>query len=87
MIVDVRSSIPPINANLLQVFECEGPKLRNLSVGSGGEIQLADAINIQAQKNAVEIVNLNGRRFDCGTVAGHLEAQNYEYQQRLKALL
>lgn len=62
-------------------------ELRNLSVGSGGEIQLADAINIQAQKNAVEIVNLNGRRFDCGTVAGHLEAQNYEYQQRLKALL
>ena len=48
--------------------------LRGLSVGSGGEIQLADAINIHAQQDSVEIVLLNGRRFDCGSVDGFLDA-------------
>jgi UTP--glucose-1-phosphate uridylyltransferase len=41
---------------------------------SGGEIQLADAINIQAANDAVEAVSLNGHRFDCGSVQGYLDA-------------
>ena len=48
--------------------------LRNQSAGAGVEIQLADAINTQAAKNAVEAVTLNGRRFDCGSVQGYLNA-------------
>tara|TARA_B100001093_G_C26808067_1_gene1006353 strand:+ start:35 stop:865 length:831 start_codon:yes stop_codon:yes gene_type:complete len=48
--------------------------LRGLSAGSGGEIQLADAINIHAQRGFVETVRLNGRRFDCGSVDGFLDA-------------
>ena len=48
--------------------------IRNQSVGTGGEIQLADAINTQAANNAVEAVILNGRRFDCGSVQGYLDA-------------
>ena len=36
--------------------------------GTGGEIQLADAINTQAVNNTVEAVMLNGQRFDCGSV-------------------
>ena len=48
--------------------------IRNQSVGTGGEIQLADAINTQAANNAVEAVILNGRRFDCGSVQGYLNA-------------
>ena len=48
--------------------------LRNQSAGTGGEIQLADAINSQAVNNAVEAVTLNGRRFDCGSVEGYLDA-------------
>ena len=48
--------------------------IRNQSVGTGGEIQLADAINAQAANNAVEAVILNGRRFDCGSVQGYLDA-------------
>ena len=48
--------------------------LRNQRAGAGGEIQLADAINAQATKNAVEAVKLNGRRFDCGSVKGYLGA-------------
>ena len=44
--------------------------LRGLKAGSGGEIQLADAINIHAQQGSVETVRLNGRRFDFGSVHG-----------------
>ena len=53
-----------------EIFET----LRGLKAGSGGEIQLADAINTQAANNAVEAVRLNGRRFDCGSVQGYLDA-------------
>ena len=48
--------------------------LRGLKAGSGGEIQLADAIDIHAQQGSVETVRLNGRRFDCGSVYGFLDA-------------
>ena len=48
--------------------------LRGLGAGSGGEIQLADAINTQAASGQVEAVTLNGQRFDCGSVKGFLEA-------------
>ena len=57
--------------------------LRGLSAGSGGEIQLADAINIHAQKGLVEAVRFNGRRFDCGSVDGFVKASSYEYEKRL----
>ena len=48
--------------------------IRNQPVGIDGEIQLADAINVQAANNAVEAVKLNGLRFDCGSVQGYLDA-------------
>ena len=48
--------------------------LRNQNPGAGGEIQLSDAISTQAENNAVEAVTLNGRRFDCGSVRGYLDA-------------
>ena len=48
--------------------------LRTQPPGSGGEIQLADAINTQASNGGVEAISLNGRRFDCGSVGGYLEA-------------
>jgi UTP--glucose-1-phosphate uridylyltransferase len=56
--------------------------LRGLKAGSGGEIQLADAINIQAQQGAVETVRLNGRRFDCGSVDGYMNACFHEFSKR-----
>jgi len=59
--------------------------LRGLSVGSGGEIQLADAINIHAQRGSFETVRLNGRRFDCGSVDGYMQATHYEYQKGVLA--
>jgi UTP--glucose-1-phosphate uridylyltransferase len=48
--------------------------LRAQPAGVDGEIQLADAINTQAAKNAVEGVMLNGCRFDCGSIQGYLDA-------------
>ena len=51
--------------------------LRNQSVGVAGEIQLADSINVQAVNNMVEIVLLNGKRFDCGSIQGYVEAIKY----------
>jgi UTP--glucose-1-phosphate uridylyltransferase len=57
--------------------------LRGLGVGSGGEIQLADAINIHAQRGLVETVLLNGLRFDCGSVDGFIRATKHQYEKRL----
>ena len=51
--------------------------LRYQKPGLGGEIQLTDAINAQAARNDVEFVNLKGRRFDCGSVRGYLDAILY----------
>ena len=56
--------------------------LRGISAGSGGEIQLADAINIHARKGLVETVRLNGRRFDCGSVSGFMAASTHEFALR-----
>ena len=51
--------------------------LRSQSIGIGGEIQLADSINVQAHNNMVETVLLNGKRFDCGSIEGYIEAIKY----------
>ena len=51
--------------------------LRNQSIGVGGEIQLADSINVQAENNRVETVFLDGQHFDCGSIEGYIEAIKY----------
>jgi UTP--glucose-1-phosphate uridylyltransferase len=56
--------------------------MRNQQPGAGGEIQLADAINTQAANNAVEAVKLKGRRFDCGSVEGYLDAIMHVAERR-----
>ncbi|MDB9992055.1 UTP--glucose-1-phosphate uridylyltransferase GalU [Amylibacter sp.] len=48
--------------------------LRNLTPGTDGEIQLADAIHCQAKLGNVSSIPLNGERFDCGSVKGYLDA-------------
>ena len=48
--------------------------LRDLPAGRGGEIQLADAINIQAKRGKVNAVNSTALRFDCGSVDGFVAA-------------
>lgn len=48
--------------------------LRNVRPGSGGEIQLTDGIAALLQEEAVYAYRYAGRRFDCGSKTGYLEA-------------
>ena len=48
--------------------------LRGLPADASGEIQLADAINIQAKQGKVNAVQSTALRFDCGAVDGFLAA-------------
>lgn len=48
--------------------------LRHQPPGHGGEIQLADAINARAQQGRVSAEPLRGKRYDCGSKIGYLEA-------------
>ena len=57
--------------------------LRKLSKGSSNEIQLVDAINSQAEKEAVDTVVLEGKRFDCGSVDGFISAITHEYKKKV----
>ena len=58
--------------------------LRTLPAGSGGEIQLADALNLHAQSGLLEAIQLRGKRFDCGSVDGFMDASAHEYAKRLE---
>ena len=58
--------------------------LRSLPVGSGGEIQLADALDLHAQDGLLEAIRLKGVRFDCGSVDGFMSASAHEYSKRLE---
>ncbi|MBU3693582.1 MAG: UTP--glucose-1-phosphate uridylyltransferase GalU [Rhodocyclaceae bacterium] len=51
--------------------------------GRNGEIQITDALNEQARRGCVMAYRFKGRRFDCGAVAGYVEATNHVYQQGL----
>ena len=54
--------------------------LRNTPAGKGGEIQLTDAINVQAEQGNVIGYRFKGRRFDCGSVEGFIEATNFFFE-------
>jgi len=51
--------------------------LRNMKPGTGGEIQITDALLSQAKKGKVIAYKFKGKRFDCGSVKGYLEATNH----------
>ena len=48
--------------------------LRGLKPGAGGEIQLADAIDILAAQGKVSAIVNQSQRFDCGSKHGYLQA-------------
>jgi len=51
--------------------------LRDIKPGEGGEIQITDALLVQAKKGKVIAYKFKGTRFDCGNVEGHIKATNY----------
>ncbi len=60
--------------------------IRDVKPGKGGEIQITDALQVQAQKGCVMAYKFKGRRFDCGSVPGFVEATNYCYENLYKEL-
>lgn len=53
--------------------------LRNTAPGRNGEIQITDALMTQAQEGGVLAYKFAGRRFDCGSIEGFMDASNYNY--------
>jgi len=56
--------------------------LRETKAGKGGEIQITDALLAQAKKGGVIAYKFKGKRFDCGSVDGFVEATNYFYDKQ-----
>lgn len=56
--------------------------LRETKPGKGGEIQITDALLIQAQQGKVLGVKFDGQRFDCGSIDGFVKATNYFYKNQ-----
>ena len=54
--------------------------LERTESGKNGELQITDALLQQAKQGCVIAYKFEGRRFDCGSVAGFVEATNYFYQ-------
>ncbi|MFI2813073.1 MULTISPECIES: UTP--glucose-1-phosphate uridylyltransferase GalU [Microbulbifer] len=54
--------------------------LRETPPGKNGEVQITDALLAQAQRGCVLAYRFRGRRFDCGSVDGFVEATNHVYQ-------
>ena len=54
--------------------------LRETEPGKGGEVQLTDALLTQAKNGCVMAYKFEGKRFDCGSVDGFVDATNYVYK-------
>ena len=54
--------------------------LEQTEPGKNGEIQLTDALLTQAREGCVMAYKFEGRRFDCGSVPGFVEATNYCFE-------
>jgi UTP--glucose-1-phosphate uridylyltransferase len=59
-----------------EIFEV----IENTKPGKNGELQITDSLCEQAKKGMVLAYKFKGRRFDCGSVEGFVEATNYFYE-------
>ena len=53
--------------------------IKETKPGKGGEIQITDALLTLAKQGKVLVYKFEGKRFDCGSVDGFVEATNYFY--------
>jgi len=58
--------------------------IRQTPPGKNGEVQITDALLRQAKEGCVMAYKFKGRRFDCGSVDGFVEATNYCYEHFYK---
>ena len=56
-----------------EIFEV----IENTKPGKGGEIQITDALLELAKQGKVIAYKFRGKRFDCGSIEGFVEATNY----------
>jgi UTP--glucose-1-phosphate uridylyltransferase len=54
--------------------------IENTPAGKNGEIQITDALMTQAKNGCVIAYQFKGKRFDCGSVDGFVDATNYVYK-------
>jgi UTP--glucose-1-phosphate uridylyltransferase len=76
--VDAPSNLAIIGRYILtpDIFDI----IRETKPGANGEIQLTDALQTQAKRGCVMAYKFEGRRFDCGSVPGFVEATNFVYE-------
>jgi UTP--glucose-1-phosphate uridylyltransferase len=55
--------------------------IRDTKPGKNGEIQITDALLTQAKKGMVLGFKFQGKRFDCGSIDGFVDATNYFYEK------
>jgi UTP--glucose-1-phosphate uridylyltransferase len=58
--------------------------LRDTPPGKNGEVQITDALKRQAQEGCVLAYRFKGRRFDCGSIEGFVDATNYCFDKFYK---
>ncbi len=69
---DAPSTLAAVGRYILtpRIFEL----LEKIEAGSGGEIQLTDAISLLLKEQSVHAYQFDGVRYDCGTKLGYLQA-------------
>lgn len=63
-----------LTPDIFEIIEATEP-------GKNGEVQITDALMSQAQSGVVMAYRFKGRRFDCGSMHGFVEATEYRYKQ------
>ncbi len=58
--------------------------LRGTAPGKNGELQITDALKRQAQEGCVIAYRFKGRRFDCGSIDGFVDATNHCFEKFYK---
>jgi len=56
--------------------------LKDTKPGKNGEIQITDALMTLAKTGMVLAYKFKGKRFDCGSVEGYVEATNFLWQKK-----
>ena len=51
--------------------------LKNMAPDKSNEVQITDALLVQAKEGNVIAYKFNGKRFDCGSVKGYVDATNH----------
>ena len=54
--------------------------IRSTPPGRNGEVQLTDALQVQAREGRVLAYQFEGLRFDCGSVPGFVDATQYVFE-------